>query len=281
MKLLDLRRELKNKLNESSIDDIDADFIISEILGVKVTELTLIDNVTKQDEEKIRELVKIRLTGKPIDKILNKAYFYGLELEVNEDVLTPRKDTEILVERAIKEIKDNNYLKVLDLCTGSGCIAIAVKKNVNANVTAVDISKKALAVAKRNSLKNNVEIEFLESDMFKNLTDKYDLILTNPPYIDSDEIKELDVEVKDNDPLIALDGGMLGLKFYNIIHENLRKFLTDDGLIIMEIGDEQKDMILSLFNDCEFIDCLKDYGGHDRVMIFRIRRNYDREIKSN
>ena len=246
MKLNDVRKSLKTEFENNNIDSIDADFIIAEVLNVSHTELNLIDEISDSQFQSIQDFAKERLQGKPIDKIFKKRYFYGLEFVVDENVLTPRSDSEILVEKALKIIKENNLKSVLDLCTGSGCLAIAVKKNANVDVTASDISTKALKIAKLNAKNLQAEINFIHSDMFDKIENKFDLIISNPPYIASDDIDELDLEVKDHDPRIALDGGELGLKFYNIIHNNAKKHLNENGYLILEIGDEQKYLVTSL-----------------------------------
>lgn len=269
MKLIELRKSLKEKFKENDIEESDVDFILAEVLGVKRTELLLINEIDDCKLNLINDCVNLRLNNMPVDKIFKKSYFYGLEFKVDENVLSPRPETELLVETAIKFINENNYKTVLDLCTGSGCIAISIKKNIDLDVTASDISSKALQIAKSNADLNNTDIKFIKSNMFEKIEDRYDLIVTNPPYIDSDEVLELDKEVLDYDPHLALDGGEMGLKYYNIIHDNLRSHLNDNGMLIMEIGDEQKDIITSMFNDFEFVDCIKDYSGYDRIIIFK------------
>ncbi len=269
MKLLDIRKSLKQKFIQHEIDAVDVDFIISEVLGVSRTELPLINEITEEQNNEILKIVEKRLNNIPVEKIFNKAYFYGLEFKVNENVLSPRPETELLVETALKYINQNGYKSALDLCTGSGCVAISVKKNCDIEITASDISAKALQIAKENAKNNNVDIQFIRSDMFTNLEGKFDIILSNPPYIDTAEIEDLQTEVKDHDPRLALDGGEMGLKFYNIIHDNLRKYLNDNGMIIMEIGEDQKHLIISLFNDFNLIESIQDYSSNDRILVFK------------
>ena len=269
MKLLNLRKELKNEFASLDIEQEDVDFIIAEVLNVKRTELILIDEIIIEQEQVVREKVKLRKNNVPVDKIFQKAYFFGLEFKVDENVLTPRPESEMLVETAIKYIKQNNYKTALDLCTGSGCLAIATKLNCEIDMIASDVSQKALTIAKQNAKNLNADINFIRSNMFEKIDGSFDLIISNPPYIDTDEIEHLDLEVKNNDPYIALDGGEMGLKFYNIIHDNLRKYLNDNGMIIMEIGEDQKELIISLFNDFNLVDSLTDLSGHDRVLIFK------------
>lgn len=269
MKLKDVRKSLKTEFKNNNIDSVDADFIIAEVLNVSHTELNLIDEISDSQFQSIQDFAKERLQGKPIDKIFKKKYFYGLEFAVDENVLSPRSDSEILVEKALKIIKENNLNSVLDLCTGSGSIAIAVKKNADVDVTASDVSTKALKIAKQNAKNLQAEINFIHSDMFDKIVNKFDLIISNPPYIASNEIINLDMEVKNYDPRIALDGGELGMKFYNIIHDNAKKHLNKNGYLILEIGDEQRKLVTSLFTDFDFIECVKDYGGNDRVLVLK------------
>lgn len=269
MKLFELRKELKNEFASLNFEIEDVDFIISEVLNVKRTELALIEEITNEQQQVIREKCDMRKKNVPVDKIFGHAYFYGLEFKVDENVLSPRPESELLVEKAIQYIKENNYKTALDLCTGSGCLAIATKLNTEIDMTASDISTKALNIAKENAKNLNAEIKFICSNMFEKIEESFDIIISNPPYIDSDEMKELELEVINNDPHIALDGGEMGLKFYNIIHDHLRKHLNDNGMIIMEIGEDQKDLIVSLFNDFNLVESLSDLSGNDRVLIFK------------
>ena len=269
MKLSILRKEIKLKLKEREIPETDADFIIAEVLDCSRTELVLVDEISEKQADLINESVELRLKNIPIEKIFKKSYFFGLEFKVDNNVLSPRPESELLVETALKYIKDYNYKTVLDMCTGSGCLAISLKCNADIDVTAVDVSTKALTIAKHNAKKLDADVYFIKSNMFDEVVGKFDLIISNPPYIDTQEIAELDAEVKDHDPKIALDGGELGLKFYNIIHDNLRKHLKDNGTLILEIGEDQKELIVSLFNDFNLLEAIKDYSGNDRILVFR------------
>ncbi len=270
MKLLELRRSIKREFMLKNIPSEDADFIIAQVLGVSHTALTLIDEVSSEQEAEINRIVEIRKTGKPIDKIFNLKHFYGLEFKVNEFVLSPRADSEILVDTALKIIKENSLKTALDICTGSGCLAVAIKKNADVEISASDISLNALKVAKFNAKKNKTKVKFIHSNMFEKIEGKFDLIISNPPYIASAKIDDLDVEVKNYDPRISLDGGADGLKFYKIIHNNIHKFLNPNGYLILEIGNDQKEQVSTLFNDFTLIESLKDYGGNDRALVFKL-----------
>ena len=212
------------------------------------------------------------INGKPIQYITNEQEFMKLNFYVDENVLIPQPDTEILVEKVINDFKYKE-VKILDLCTGSGVIAISLAKYINrSKIFATDISNKAIQIAKLNAEKNLVhkKIEFILSDMFKNINeDKYDVIVSNPPYIKTEVIKNLDKQVQ-NEPILALDGGIDGLNFYKIIAENAYKFLNNRGKIYLEIGYDQKDQVIELLkNTFKYKDiiCIKDLNLNDRVII--------------
>lgn len=266
MKILKAKQYVKNLFFKHNIDKDEVDKLFMEVLNLDYSKLILHEEISILEYIKIKFYAKQRIKGKPLTKIFHRAYFYGLELYVNKHVLSPRQETEILVENTLKYIHDNS--NVLDLCTGSGAIAVALKLNSNATITACDISSKALKVAKKNAKKHHANIKFIKSDMFSNITEKFDVIVSNPPYIESDEIKFLDKAVKNYDPLISLDGGINGLKFYEIIAQNADKFLTQDGVILLEIGYNQAESVKKLLNKYSFDSiCLKDYENKDRIII--------------
>lgn len=267
--LFNLRKAIKQKFKSEHINCEDADFIIAEILNIKRTELTLIDYVTKKELKKINICCKQRLKHKPVDKIFKKAYFCGYSFYVNKHVLTPRQDSEILVEQA-KEIINNNKLNtVLDLCCGSGCLGLSICKQANIKLTASDISQKALQVAKHNANNLGVDVELVKSNMFKKINKTFDVIISNPPYIESAVVQTLETEVKKFDPKLALDGGEDGLNFYRIIAKNVNDYLNINGYLILEIGYNQKQTVKEIFKSLKYINCYKDLGGKDRVIIFR------------
>ena len=157
------------------------------------------------------------------------------------------------------------------MCTGSGAIAIAICKNVEVDMVATDISKKALKIAKKNATKNEVNIKFLESDMFENIKEKFDIIVSNPPYIETLTIQSLPQEVK-NEPLIALDGGKDGLDFYRILASNAQKYLNENGILAVEIGYNQGELVSNLFKKCGFVEVYvkKDLSGNDRIVVGKV-----------
>ena len=268
-KLNILRKIAKSRLNLAGIDERDVDYIIGYELNMPLTEIPLSTrDLTKRQYNSIIKKVKLRCKHKPITKIFGKAYFYGNEFIVNEHVLSPRFETEILVDEALEVIKTND--RVLDLCTGSGCIAVSIAKSVDAYVEACDISKKALKVAKRNAKLNNVNVDIYQSNMFSKVQGKFNVIVSNPPYIETEVVKTLDKEVVEHDPNLALDGGSDGLKFYREIANSIKNYLLDGGVLLMEIGYNQGDAVTNIFKDIATdIEIVKDYGFNDRVVIVR------------
>lgn len=225
------------------------------------------NEVPFQKCEKFFGLTDKRIKGEPVQYITGSAFFYGNEFEVNKDVLIPRFDTEVLVENVLKKIGDRKSL--IDICTGSGCIAVTIKLNKkDVSVSASDISPLALNVAKRNAIKYNSDIEFIESDMFENIDKTYDVLVSNPPYIETKVCESLDEKVKDFEPRLALDGGEDGLDFYRILAKEGKKHLNKNGLIMLEIGYDQGESTYNLFkeNGYEDIEIIKDLSGNDRVL---------------
>lgn len=224
-------------------------------------------------KDKLKEGLKKLEKGMPVQYIVGHVNFYGNILKVNKNVLIPRFETEILVEKTIEYAKKtfNKKINILDIGTGSGAIAITLKKKLDAEVDAIDISEKALEVAKENAINNNVKINFFKSDIFENVNKKYDIIISNPPYIaETEEIEEI---VKNNEPHIALYAKKEGLEFYEKILKETNKFIKSPGLIAFEIGMNQGKQITSIANKYlkyEEIKIDKDLTGKNRyIFIFK------------
>ena len=274
MKYIEAFDKYVKLLEEKNFKDAKSDILllIYEIFDFDFSKWTMykhdeIEDISKLDT--LNEYVKKRLGHMPIQYILNKAYFCGLPLYVNENVLIPRFDTEVLVEEVLKISKKDKSKRILDICTGSGAIAIALKKLGGfERVDALDISDKALEVAKRNANELDLNINFLKSDMFSSLTceNKYDIIVSNPPYIQSDVVDTLESEVKDFEPRLALDGDADGMKFYKIIAENYEDYLVDNGVLALEIGYDEANDIRALFEGKNVV-IKKDLANLDRVAI--------------
>lgn len=247
----------------------DAWMLFSEAFGMTRTDY-LLDKNTECNAEHIPlfdSYIEKRLAHIPVQYILGKAYFMGYEFEVNNNVLIPRFDTEVLVSEVLKYTKDN--YKILDMCTGSGCIAISLSLLSGADVTGVDISEKALEVAAANKVRNKADkVTFVKSNMFENIDGTFDLIVSNPPYIPTKDIFELEHEVKSEEPMLALDGHDDGLFFYRILAEESAEYLTQKGGIFMEIGYNQAEGVRNLLIENNFTDIsvIKDLAGLDRVV---------------
>lgn len=262
----------KNEIQDSTII---AKTLAEYILQMDRMQIVINEEKEIEEDEKTRyylALIEI-IQGMPLQYITNKQEFMNLEFYVDENVLIPQPDTETLVEEVINIAKDNKgKLEILDMCTGSGCIGISLAKNItNSDITMTDISKNALNIAKINCEKNEIKnnVEFKESNMFKNISKKYDIIVSNPPYIQKNIIKTLPKNVQ-KEPLIALDGGEDGLDFYKILVDEAYKFLNDEGYLCLEIGYDQKEEVIKLLNDNENykeICCKKDLSGNDRIIV--------------
>lgn len=281
MKVEEILKEGKIKLIENQIKD--ASFIARMLLQyvLKLDRANLIlkkgqEMENKKEKEYIQAIEEIA-QGIPLQYITNLQEFMKLNFFVNKNVLIPQPDTEILVEEVIEIInKNNEKVKVLDICTGSGCIGTSIAKYTkNSTITMSDISSKALNIAKNNYTKNiedTSKVEFIKSDMFKDIKGKYDIIVSNPPYIESKEISKLDKQVQ-NEPKIALDGGEDGLKFYKILSNEAHKFLNKNGYLCMEIGYNQKEAVIQLLKEnknYKEIYSKKDLNQNDRIIIAKV-----------
>ena len=267
------------EINKLNIEDasMKVKMLLSDILGKEKEYLLIHDNEELSQDVLDNFYAKLnRLKDEePIQYILNKQEFMGFEFYVDENVLIPQPDTEILVEEVVdisKKINNNsNELRVLDMCTGSGAIAISLSKLIeNASVSASDISDGALNVAKENAIKNSVNIEFYKSDLFNEISKnvKFDIIVSNPPYIQTEVIKGLSKEVQ-SEPFIALDGGEDGLVFYREIIKNAKDYIVEDGYLALEIGYDQKESVTNLLreNGYKNIYSKTDLAGNDRVVV--------------
>lgn len=310
MKLQELIQNSKHELDSLNIEEADIKLKILIEYVFKISKEKLIlkykDEINNKKVEEFRKLLKKLENGIPIQYIINNQEFMGLNFYVDEDVLIPQPDTEVLVEEVIKycnELRNNEpedketnkdykeniekepiinkedkninkkTIKILDLCTGSGIIGISIYKYLeNVEIYASDISQKALNIAEKNTNLNNAKINFINSDMFKNIHIKdFDIIVSNPPYIESKVIESLSKEVQ-NEPKLALDGGEDGLKFYRFILENAKNYLSKNGAIFLEIGYDQKEKIEEILKSYKIYKetkCIKDFGGNNRVIIIK------------
>ena len=272
------------KLNKNNIDEanLKIKMLLSYILG-KTKEYFVIhgdESLSLDDELKFKEGINKLNNNIPIQYVIHKQEFMGYEFYVDENVLIPQPDTEILVEEVVKIAKEfikkhkkGEEIKILDLCTGSGAIGISLSKILgdNAFVTVSDISEDIIDIVEINSRKNLANLGMVTSDLFDNIYGKYDIIVSNPPYIETDVIKTLSKEVQ-NEPIIALDGGQDGLDFYRRIIKDAKKFLNENGFLALEIGYNQRESVEKLLkeNNYKNIYSQKDLGGNDRIVVANI-----------
>lgn len=259
-----ITKKVKKLFVENGIDESDAEWLVSITSGIKRSELNGDVKLKSSEIDKINELAKERLTGRPLCYVLGNCDFYGYEVNVDERVLIPRPETEELVEHALKSIDGSKT--VLDLCTGSGAIALVVAKKSGAKVTASDVSSDALKVAESNFKKFDADVKTVLSDLYADLSEKFDVIISNPPYIKTDDIARLDKEVKDFEPKLALDGGEDGLDFYRKIISGAKEHLNEKGVIYLEIGAEQGKEVAELFGEEYSVEVIKDVSGKDRII---------------
>lgn len=275
-----IEENLKNaikQLKENNIEDatLKARLLLCNIMKVSKEYLVINSNKELDNIKQKEYLKKLQYLKKyiPLEYITNQKEFMKINFYVDENVLVPRPDTEVTVEEVINYCNNekNGKAKILDLCTGSGIIAISLAKCLpNCEIIATDISNKALEVAKKNQLNNKVSnIRWIHSNLFSKIYEKFDIIVSNPPYIKKDVINELEEEVK-KEPIIALDGGEDGLKFYKEILENAKNYLNKNGAIFLEIGYDQKK---------EVIDIVKKYYGNVKIECKKDLQNKDRMIR--
>lgn len=264
------------KSNNVESPKLKARLLLQYVLDKPRQYIIVYDNKEIDKQQQWQYFVNIeKLTkGIPLQHITHRQEFMKMDFFVNENVLIPRPDTEILVEEVIKIAQKYNSPRILDLCTGSGAIAISLKKFVpNADITAVDISEKALEIAQKNAEKLEAKINFVKSDLFDKLDNKkFDIIVSNPPYIRKDEIKKLSEEVQ-KEPKIALDGGEDGLDFYRIIAEQAINYLKTGSFLCFEIGYNQKNDVIKIIEDEQNYKntyCKKDLYGNDRIIITQV-----------
>ena len=275
----------KITLKKNNVEDaeIKANMLLQYILKMNKIELLINKDleVSKKNIEKFNIYITEVSKGMPVQYLTNKQEFMKLNFYVDKNVLIPQPDTEILVEEALIKVQEienqqkethskSESIKILDLCTGTGAIGISLYKyGKNVEIYASDISKKAIEIARRNAIANNANIKFILSDMFEQISMcDLDIIVSNPPYIKTDVIKKLSKEVQ-NEPHIALDGGNDGLNFYKIICSEAYKYVKNGGYIMVEIGYDQKDEVIELFNKIRHykeIQSIQDLAGNNRVV---------------
>ena len=253
-----------------------ARFLLMYILDENSQQFTnnISEQLTKEKEELYFSLIDKHIEKNvPLSHLVGFEYFYDRKFKVTKDVLSPRMETEELIYKVIEYIKsiNKNNIKILDLCTGSGIIGITLRKELgfkSVEVVASDISEEALKVAKENAIMNEAEVKFIQSDIFENINEKFDIIVSNPPYIAYNDKITMEDNVLNYDPHLALFAEEDGMYFYREIVENAKEYLEEDGIVFFEIGYDQREKILKLANDNGFkAEVYKDINGRDRMAI--------------
>jgi len=258
------------RIGAKAIGMHEARLLLSHVTGLALTKLITDSNKPLDEPAKGAFFagIKRRAAKEPLQYILGRWEFMGLEMITDRRALIPRPETEILVEEVLAHIRGlDRKVKVLDVCTGSGCIAVAVAKLADTDVTAVDISSAALSLAAENAVLNGVSIQFIQGDLFANLDNQtFDVIISNPPYIPSADIAGLQREILEHEPILALDGGTCGLDIYSRLIPASVNYLAADGALFLEIGPREVETIL-LGAGYDIVRLVKDYAGLDRVLI--------------
>ena len=269
-KMSDLLKNTKKRFVANQIDEDEAEWIFSLVLKIPKSSVASEERIVKLEQAK--EIIRIadeRLTGRPLWYVIGDTDFCGYTIKVDERVLIPRPETEEMVMMAVAAAEEGQ--NILDLCTGSGAIAIAMYKELEKNgrkckVTAVDISAEALELAKENAEANEADILFIQSDLFTRIRGRFDIIITNPPYIPTATVETLQREVKDFEPRLALDGGEDGLDFYRRIAAEAGKYLTRGGMLIMEVGEGEAQEVVKMFKGHAYAMVSQDFNGIERYV---------------
>ena len=281
MLLSELQKKITKILAEGGIEtnSLDARIILREIFNFDEKELILNSDLILSESKisKVQKIITRRLNFEPVSKIFGKRDFYNSTFSISNDVLDPRPETENIVEIANNFILEKGYESFIDLGTGSGCIILSIlKENKNLTAVGVDISIDAINIAKKNSKDMNLEkrSSFLVSNWLSSIYNSYDLIISNPPYIPSDEIITLSKTVKNFDPLISLDGGQDGLKCYKEIAEDINRVINKNGRVILEIGYNQAHDVIKIFESKEFklLKIYNDINGLNRILTFESKK---------
>lgn len=249
-----------------------AKVIVAHALDIEFSDILNFGKAADEAYYNIMRMTKRCILGEPVEYVTGKAYFRHVTLDVSKDVLIPRRETELVAQQAIDLIKQNKFSTAIDICTGSGCIAISLAAETGIFADACDISEKALDIAKSNARKNGAakKTNFFVSDMFKSVRNTYDIIVSNPPYVSQGEYEKLDRSVKQYEPKNALVAGD-GLIFYREIAANSIRYLNSKGAIVLEIGAAQASKVMDMLKQNGFcgVECKKDYEGRDRIVYAR------------
>jgi len=266
---------VRNELQQAHVAEPEAKAkeIVAHMLKIDYADIFFYQQVEPEMLEAIRAMTLRCAQGEPVQYVTGRAYFRHLTLSVTPDVLIPRKETELVAQYAIDLVKELGFKTALDMCTGSGCIAISLATETAAAVEACDISEKALVIARRNALDNGAAVRFFTSDLFAGVDRKYNLIVCNPPYVSEEEYETLTADVHDFEPRLALVAEDEGYAFYRRIAAEAAQYLTESGMLVLEIGAKQAHGVeLLLKRQYTSIARHKDYEGRNRIVTARLNR---------
>ena len=265
-------QEFKKQLLDSGLTEYvkgDVDWLVCAILNIKKEDLTKDVSIPFGWIVRLEQMSKRLTDGEPWQYVVGATEFYNRTFKVTDKTLIPRQETELVTEQLLK--RTTKGAKVLDMCCGSGVIGITAALECGANVTIADVSGEALKVAKLNAKLNKASVRIVESNMFAEIKARYDIIVCNPPYIESDVIETLDDSVKKYEPRLALDGGKDGLDFYRILLSEAHLHLNKNGLLVLEIGYNQGEAVKALLEEKYEVEVIKDYSDNDRIVIAKLK----------
>lgn len=268
--LAEFTQQVKDAGLLDKIGKKDFDWLLCAVLKIKRGDLMKELSIPFGWSIRLTKMMERLSNGEPWQYVVGSVEFYGRTFEVNNSVLIPRQETELVTEQLVKRL--NKKSVVLDLCCGSGIIGITAALETGAAVTLADVSDEALKVAKYNAKRNKAKVDIIKSNMFSNLCGRCNAIVCNPPYIETDVIETLDDSVKNYEPHIALDGGKDGLDFYRVLADKAPRHLTKNGLLVLEIGYNQGETVKNLFADKFDVEVMKDYGGNGRIVIATLKK---------
>ncbi|MGN1235140.1 MAG: peptide chain release factor N(5)-glutamine methyltransferase [Christensenellaceae bacterium] len=254
----------KKQFAEAEIDESDAEWIYSIVLGVRRSDLVNERTISASERMRLEEMIGERLSGRPLWYIVGDTEFCGVKIKVDERALIPRPETEELADLAIREIRQKKFRRVIDVCTGSGCIAVAIAKATGAEVLGTDLSPEAISLARENAEANGASVTFFEGDLMENAHGLFDLIVCNPPYVPTGYIPNMQKEVLRCEPHMALDGGEDGMNFYRRMAREALPFIKEGGELLFECGEGQAESIAEMFE--KESEIIRDLEGVERIV---------------
>lgn len=265
-----VRQQMQEEGCFEGVEQRDINWMIANCLNIPEDKLKDDLSIPFGWQTRLRRAFHRCKVGEPMQYVMGSIEFFSRKFQLTDNVLIPRQETELVCEQALKHIENGD--KVLDLCCGSGVLGVTIALERKTKVVLADVSQKALDVARKNAKINKAKVKLVRTDMFRHIKGKFNVIVCNPPYIETDVIDTLDDSVKNYEPHLALDGGKDGLRFYRILALNAHKYLVDDGVLVLEIGYNQGQTVPELLKERYETKVIKDYGGNDRIVIAKLKK---------